>query len=186
MNTDKQQRGGKPVLIVIDVQNDVMEDAHDAQGVLNRIARMVTHAHASGMPVVYVQHEDEWMEPGSRGWEIRTEVAPSGGDPAVHKHYPDAFADTDFEETLDRLGIGELVLSGAQSDGCVRATLHRALAEGYDVTLVADAHTTSDREYQGVLIPAEMSVTQLNASAPWVLYPAVTSRVVNHDEILAR
>jgi len=186
MNADKQERGGKTALVVIDVQNDVLEEAWDASGVVGRIAQLITHARACDIPVMYVQHEDEWMAPGSAGWQIRAEIAPAQGEPVVHKHYPDSFADTDFEETLERLGIGELVITGAQSDGCVRATLHRALAEGYDVTLVSDAHTTSDREYQGVLIPADLSVTQLNASAPWVLYPGVTSRVATHEEILAR
>jgi hypothetical protein len=43
------------------------------------------------------------------------------------------------------LGVGRLVVVGAQADWCVRSTLHGALARGYDATLVGDAHTTEDQ-----------------------------------------
>ena len=49
------------------------------------------------------------------------------------------------EELVRRLaerGVGRLVVTGAQTDACVRSTLHGAFVRGYDVTLVADAHTT--------------------------------------------
>jgi nicotinamidase-related amidase len=186
MRQDLKDRGGKSALVVIDVQNDVVADGHDVDGVVSRIGKLLEHARNSDIPVIYVQHEDEWMAPGSEAWQIRAEIAPRDGEPVIAKRYPDSFAETDFAETLDRLGIGELVITGAQSDACVRATLYRALRDGYDVTLVSDAHTTSDREYNGTVIPAELVVAHVNAASPWVQYPNVTSTVVTHEDILAR
>lgn len=185
MRQELQVRGGKTALLVIDVQHDVVEDGFDSQGVVERIASVVDAARAAGTPVVYIQHEDEWMTPGSEGWHIRPEVAPIVGEPIVAKRYPDSFVATTLAETLASLGVGHLIVTGAQSDACVRATSHRALIEGYDVTLVSDAHTTSGRDFSGVTISAEQNVAQVNAAAPWILYPDTTSSLATSDEVIA-
>ena len=85
MKHELQERGGTTVLLVIDVQNAVVEDGFDSQGVVERIGKVVDAARATGLPIVYVQHEDEWMTPGSGGWHIRPEVAPVVGEPIVAK-----------------------------------------------------------------------------------------------------
>jgi len=185
MRQDLQERGGATALLVIDVQDAVVEDGFDSQGVVERIGRVVDAARAAGTPVIYIQHEDEWMTPGTEGWHIRPEVAPVVGEPLVAKRYPDAFAETELADTLSGLGVGHLIVTGAQSDGCIRATSHRALMEGYDVTLVSDAHTTSEREFNGVTVTAEQNVAQVNAAAPWILYPNTTSSLATSDEVIA-
>ncbi len=185
MNQELQERGGRTVLLVIDVQNAVVEDGFDSQGVVERIGKVVDAARATSLPIVYVQHEDEWMTPGSEGWHIRPEVAPVVGEPIVAKRYPDSFVETTLPETLAGLGAGHLIIAGAQSDACIRATSHRALLEGYDVTLVSNAHTTSEREFGGVTVTAEQNVAQVNAAAPWILYPHTTSALATHDEVIA-
>jgi nicotinamidase-related amidase len=125
------------------------------------------------------------MTPGSEGWHIRPEVAPIVGEPIVAKRYPDSFVETNLAETLSALGAGHLIIAGAQSDACIRSTSHRALIEGYDVTLISDAHTTSEQEFGGVTIAAEQNVAQVNAAAPWIRYPNTTSALATHDEIIA-
>ena len=57
----------------------------------------------------------------------------------MHKTFPDSFEDTDLEEVLAKAGVGRLVVAGAQTDECIRSTIHGAFARGYDVTLVGDA-----------------------------------------------
>ncbi len=180
-----QERGGHTALLVIDVQNAVVEDGFDSPGVVERIGKVVDAARGAGLPIVYVQHEDEWMTPGSEGWHIRPEVAPVVGDPIVAKRYPDSFVETTLAETLAALGAGRLIIAGAQSDACIRATSHRALIEGYDVTLVSDGHTTSEREFGGVTVTAEQNVAQVNAAAPWILYPGTTSALATHEDVIA-
>ncbi|MDQ3443757.1 MAG: isochorismatase family protein, partial [Chloroflexota bacterium] len=83
MRQELQERGGTSVLLVIDVQNAVVENGFDTQAVVERIGRVVDAARTAGTPIVYVQHEDEWMTPGSEGWHIRPEVAPIVGEPIV-------------------------------------------------------------------------------------------------------
>jgi len=185
MRQELQERGGTSVLLVIDVQNAVVENGFDTHAVVERIGRVVYAARTAGTPIVYVQHEDEWMTPGSEGWHIRPEVAPIVGEPIVAKRYPDSFVETNLAETLSALGAGHLIIAGAQSDACIRSSSHRALIEGYDVTLISDAHTTSEQEFGGVTIAAEQNVAQVNAAAPWIRYPNTTSALATHDEIIA-
>lgn len=125
------------------------------------------------------------MGASTEGWKIRSEIAPEASDPVIHKRYPDAFADTALEAALAERGIGNLVLTGAQSDCCVRATTYRALSEGYDVTLVSDCHTTEDAEFAGTVIPSELIVAHVNSRSPWIIYPDTTSNLATHDEIIA-
>ena len=65
-------------------------------------------------------------------------------EPLVQKAYGDSFEETDLESVLAERGIGRLVVAGAQTDECIRSTLHGAIVRGYDATLVGDAHTTED------------------------------------------
>ena len=81
---------------------------------------------------------------GSEAWQIVPELAPGAAEPLVEKHYGDSFEDTTLETVLSGLGVGRLVVVGAQTDACIRSTLHGALVRGYDATLVSDAHTTED------------------------------------------
>jgi nicotinamidase-related amidase len=187
MNEAYRERGGKTALLVIDLQVGVVADGHDRDGVVTRLGKVIDAARTAEVPVVYVQHEEpEYpsMMPGGEDWHIVPEVAPLEGEPIVAKRYPDSFVETTLEETLAKLGVGHLIVTGAQSDGCVRATTYRALAEGYDVTLVSDAHTTSGRECGGVTVSAEQNVAHVNAATPWILYPGTTSRVLPHTDVI--
>ena len=100
----------------------------------------------------------------------------------VTKTFNDSFAETSLRETLDRLGIGHLVITGAATDWCVRATTIRALVEGFDMTLVEDAHTTGDSEFdltdgEKVPISAKQVIAHTNMFLCWATYPRVTSTI---------
>jgi nicotinamidase-related amidase len=138
----------KTALVVIDVQNDVVAQAHDRDTVVANIAALVDKARAAEVDVVWVQHHSEGLPQGSDGWQYVPELAMAETEPVVHKRYGDSFEDTDLEDVLAARGVGRLVVAGAQTDMCIRSTLHGAIVRGYDATLVADAHTTEDlREY---------------------------------------
>ena len=140
-------------LIVIDVQNGVVDGAHDRDAVVANIASLVDRAREASVPVVWVAHSSEHMPVDSDAWHYVAELVPEEAEPLVHKRYPDSFEDTDLESVLAERGIGSLVVSGAQTDECVRSTLHGAIARGYDATLVADAHTTEDLSDYGAPTP---------------------------------
>jgi len=140
-------------LLVIDVQNGVVAQAHERDAVIANIASLVDRARVEEVPVVWVQHSADDLTPGSEEWAYVRELVPSDGEPVVHKRYGDSFEDTDLETVLSGLGVGRLVVTGAQSDACIRSTLHGAITRGYDATLVGDAHTTEDLSSYGAPTP---------------------------------
>jgi nicotinamidase-related amidase len=140
-------------LVVIDVQNDVMTGTHDRDGVIANIATLVEKARAADVPVVWVQHSDEGMPKGSDGWRYVAELTQDDSEPVVHKEYGDAFEGTDLEAVLGERKVGRLIVAGAQTDECIRSTLHGAVVRGYDATLVSDAHTTEDLSQWGAPSP---------------------------------
>lgn len=149
---------GRPhtALVVIDVQNGVVADAYDRDAVVSNIASLVNKARREKVPVVWVQHSSEELERDSEQWQIVSELDPASSEPLVEKKYGDSFEDTSLESVLDGLGVGRLVVVGAQTDACIRSTLHGAFARGYDATLVSDAHTTEDLSQWGAPPPGQV------------------------------
>ncbi|HSV66700.1 MAG TPA: isochorismatase family protein, partial [Mycobacteriales bacterium] len=122
-------------LLVVDVQNGVVEGAHERDAVVANVSSLVERARRGRVPVVWVQHSDGQLVRGSDDWRIVPELAPGDTEPLVEKHYGDSFEDTTLEAVLSGLGVGRLVLVGAQTDACIRSTLHGAFVRGYDATL---------------------------------------------------
>jgi nicotinamidase-related amidase len=143
-------------LLVVDVQDDVLAGTHARDTVVANVGSLVERARREQVPVIWVQHSDEHMVRGSDGWRIVAELAPGDAEPLVEKHYGDCFEDSTLESVLAGLGVGRLVVVGAQTDACIRATLHGALVRGYDATLVSDAHTTEDLTAWGAPPPDQV------------------------------
>ncbi|WP_196987315.1 cysteine hydrolase family protein [Caenimonas aquaedulcis] len=152
----------RSALLVIDVQNDVVATAWMRTQVISNIAELVRKARAAGTPVVWVQHSDDWLPAGSEPWQIVPELQPLPGEPRIGKHFRSSFEETTLDALLEELRVGRLFICGAQTNFCVRHTTHAAIERGYDVTLVADAHTTSDEPWQSRVIPAASIVDELN------------------------
>ena len=130
-------------LLIVDLQEKVVRGAPRRDEVVVNVGRLVTQARRLEVPVVWVQDEEN-LVPGSTDWQIVAELTPEDGEPRIAKVYGDSFEDTVLEETLAGLAVGRLYVVGAQSDACIRATVHGAMTRGYDVILVSDAHTTED------------------------------------------
>jgi len=143
-------------LLVIDVQVGVVEGAHERDTVVAAIGRLVDKARQEQVPVVWVQHSDEQLTRGGDDWPIVPELTPGAAEPLVEKHYGDAFEETTLEAVLSGLEVGRLVVVGAQTDACIRSTLHGAVVRGYDATLVSDAHTTEDQTEWGAPPPEQV------------------------------
>ncbi|MET8575901.1 cysteine hydrolase family protein [Streptomyces sp. NPDC005012] len=172
----------KSGLLVIDVQNDVVAKAHERDAVVGAIGALVEKARAELVPVVWVRHHDEGMPAGGDGWQIVPELRPAEGEPVVEKEYGDSFEDTPLETVLAERGVGRVFVTGAQTDMCVRSTLHGALARGYDAMLVADAHTTEDLSQWGAPEPAEV-IAHTNLYWSYQKAPGRTAGTVESKEI---
>jgi nicotinamidase-related amidase len=169
-------------LLVIDVQNCVVEHAHERDAVVANIASLVDQARRDRIPVVWVQHSDEEIVRGSEGWRIVAELTPRDTEPVVEKNHGDAFEATTLEEALSGLGVGRLVVTGAETDACVRSTIHGGFARGYDVTLVGDAHTTGDKSAWGAPGPGEV-IAHTNLYWNYQTAPGRTAEVVETKNV---
>jgi nicotinamidase-related amidase len=143
-------------LLVVDVQNGVVAGAHERGAVVANISTLVERARQDETPVIWVQQTDERLAEGSDDWQIVSELTPDESEPVIEKQYADSFEETTLETTLSGLGVGRLVVVGASTDECIRATLHGAVVRGYDATLVSDAHTTEDNSAWGAPPPDQV------------------------------
>jgi len=136
-------------LVVIDMQNAVIANAHRRDDVLRVVGTLVERARDACVPVLWVRHTDDELQAGSEAWRFAGEICPAPAEAIIEKRYRDAFDDTALGDVLSTLAVGRLIVVGAQTDMCIRSTLHGAIVRGYDALLVADAHTTDDRTQAG-------------------------------------
>ena len=169
-------------LLVVDVQNRAVEGAHERDAVVANVASLVEKARREQVPVVWVQHSDEGLVRGSDGWQIVPELTPNDAEPLVEKSYGDSFEDTALETVLAGLEVGRLVVAGAQTDACIRSTLHGAFARGYDATLVSDAHTTEDQTAWGAP-PPEQVIAHTNLYWTYQTAPGRTAGTVETENV---
>jgi nicotinamidase-related amidase len=169
-------------LIVIDVQNGVVAGNYERDAVVANVGRLVDKARQEGVPVVWVQHNDEGLARGSEEWLIVPELSPDDAEPLIEKSYGDSFEDTNLEDVLAGLGVGRLVVAGAQTDACIRSTLHGAFTRGYDATLVGDAHTTEDGTQWGAP-PPDQVIAHTNLYWKYHAAPGRTAGTVQTSEV---
>ncbi len=150
-------------LLIIDTQVGLIEPAYRGKEVLDNINVLLAQARTSHTPVIYVQHDGpkgHGLEVGTPAWSISPAIAPQEGDLIVHKRASDSFYDTMLKQKLEAQGIQHLVVVGGATEYCVDTTIRRATVEGYDVTLVSDAHTTDD--YDEAVLTAAQRIAYLN------------------------
>jgi nicotinamidase-related amidase len=172
----------KTALLVIDVQTGVVAGAPKRDAVVANVGNLVEKARRERVPVVWVQHSDEGLARGSDNWRIVPELAPGDAEPLVEKNYGDSFEATTLETVLSGLGVGRLVVVGAQTDACVRSTLHGAFVRGYDTTLVSDAHTTEDQTAWGAP-PPEQVIAHTNLYWKYQTAPGRTAGTVETKDV---
>jgi len=165
--------------IVVDTQRAVVAKAFETERVVGNILAAEKRAREAGCPVVWVQHVDENLVEGSDAWSLAQGLEPKEGDILVSKRYNSSFEDTGLDETLRGLGVKRVVLAGAATNWCIRATAYGVLERGYDLVLASDAHTTKNLDVGGGrVIPAESLIAELNVGLGNVEYPGRTSRAV--------
>jgi nicotinamidase-related amidase len=169
-------------LLVVDVQNKVVAGAHERDAVVARIAALADKARADGAAVIWVQHVSDELPHGTEAWKIVPELRPDAKETVIEKRYGDAFEDTDLESRLADLKVARLIVVGAQTDACIRSTLHGALVRGYDVTLVRDAHTTEDLTAYG-MPPPDKVIAHTNMYWAYETAPGRTAGAVKADAV---
>jgi nicotinamidase-related amidase len=169
-------------LLVIDVQNGVVAGNHERDTVVANVGSLVDKARQQEIPLIWVQHNDDDLVEGNEAWQIVPELAPDESEPVVQKRYGDSFEDSSLESILADLRVGRLVVAGAQTDACIRSTLHGALARGYDAILVKDAHTTEDQTPWGAP-PPELVIAHTNLYWTHQTAPGRTAGTVETKDV---
>jgi nicotinamidase-related amidase len=178
------REGNKPVLLVVDVQVGVMNESWDAVRIIRNVSRVVERARAQGVPVIWVQHSGKDLPEGSPAWRWVPELEPANGEPLIHKRFNSSFEQTTLEDELAKRGATHVVLAGAATNWCIRATAYGALDRGYDLTLVEDAHTTGTIELgNGVRIEAANVIQELNIAMTWLSYPGRANGTATAEEV---
>lgn len=178
------REGNKEVLLVVDVQVGVMQNAWDSPRIIKNIGVAVEKARRSSVPIIWVQHSDNELVYNSPDWKLVPELSPAEDEIQIHKQFNSSFEQTPLEETLARLGVTHIVLAGAATNWCIRATAYSALDRGYDLTLIKDAHTTETLEIEnGIRIEAVNVIRELNIAMTWLSYPNRTNSTVSVDDI---
>lgn len=182
MKTDQASR--KAALVVVDMQVGVLANAWDAARVIENVALAVERARTERVPVVWVQHSDEELPKNSALWQLVPELVPAEGDSGIHKHFNSSFEQTDLEAVLAELEVTHLILAGAATNWCIRATAHGALERGYDLTLVNDGHTTVTVELEdGMVLEAASLIKELNIAMQWLDYPGRKNNTVTAQQL---
>ena len=138
----------KTAVLIIDVQQGLCEGegkAFDCEGVITRINQVTRKARDAGALVIFIQHESRsgYLEHGTAAWQLATGLEISTSDIRVRKTTPDSFLRTNLEDVLRDHGVQSVVVCGMHTEFCVDTTTRRALALGYPVTLIEDAHTSA-------------------------------------------
>ncbi|HSH02224.1 MAG TPA: isochorismatase family cysteine hydrolase [Anaerolineae bacterium] len=174
----------KSVLLVVDAQVGVVAEAWDRERIVGNMVVAVEKARASGVPVIWVQHMSEELVRGEADWELVAGLAVAEGERRIDKMFNSSFEETPLAGMLTELGVNHIVLAGAATNWCIRATAYGALERGYDVTLVKDGHTTDTIELEnGLKIEAEQMIHDLNIAMKWLAYAQRVNDAVGVAEL---
>jgi nicotinamidase-related amidase len=174
------REGNKAVLLVVDVQVGVMQNAWDAKRIIANIVLAVEKARDQKIPVIWIQHSGDGLDYDSQDWQIVPELVPNQDEIHIYKQFNSSFEKTYLDDILAQLGATHIVLVGAATNWCIRATAFGALDRGYDLTLVKDAHTTEPLEFESSkTIEAENIIRELNVAMTWLSYPERVNRTAS-------
>lgn len=161
---------GRSAVVVIDTQVAIARNCTHAARTIETMARLVDRARGANVPVIWVQDEDGLVR-GSDDWQLAPPLAAADSEHRIYKRHWDAFVDTDLAGYLEGEGVSHLLIAGAHTDYCIRTTGLRAASEGFDVTIVGDAHMTGDSVIGDETLTASAIVAHTNLYFAGLRYP---------------
>lgn len=168
-NEQNQSRMG---LLVVDVQNGVIQSFYKKEQVVENIRLMLSKARAASVPIIWVQHSSEELIKDTNEWKIEASLTPGMDDYFIEKFFNSAYERTTLNALIKQLDLSKIVLVGAATNWCIRATVYATLERGYDLCLISDAHTTESLDYgNGHVIEAKDIILELNTTVKWLEYP---------------
>lgn len=152
----------KSALLVIDMQLGPIWNTYKKEETFKVIQQMISKAEAEGVDIFYIQYEDpknDMLKKGTPFWQFAPGITPREKDVIIQKNAADSFYETKLHEELQNRRITHLTVVGVRTEYCVDTTCRRALSLGYQVTLIAEGHTTVDDVF-----PAQQIIEHHNSN----------------------
>lgn len=152
-------RGSRPAIVIVDFSYGFTDTAYptaaDMSVEIARTRRLAEVARARGFPIIYTTIAYQpweieilpWLRKatgmkallaGSRLVEIDVATGVEPGDPVIVKHGASAFHGTNLAAMLTAQGVDTVIVTGATTSGCVRATVVDAVQSGFIVLVPRD------------------------------------------------
>ena len=160
--------GRRPALVVIDMTLGFTDPesplACDLEGPISEIQKLLDAARRAGIPIAFTtvayRGSDKLtaaafidkvpalltLEAGTRWAEIDPRIAPRETEPVLNKLFASGFFGTGLSSLLTAAGVDTLIITGASTSGCVRATAVDALQYGFRPVVPREA--VGDRNEQ--------------------------------------
>ena len=141
----RKRNMGNIALIVIDIQNDITKNY---KKIIDRINRAIDWAVAEDMHIIYIKHNNlsagtRTFKPGTKGAELVPEMKVVSDNIFV-KTKSNALTSEEFAEFIEKNGIKEFYVAGADATACVKSTCFNMSKTGYTVHVISDCVTSYD------------------------------------------
>lgn len=145
-------KNGK-ALLIIDMQKGSFTPKtprFDTDGVVIRINKLASMFRELNFPVIFIQHDGTGtgaFEKNTTPWENLDELIAKPHDILIDKYANDVFYKTGLQSKLMELQVSDLFITGCATDFCVASAIQSALTKDYNITVVADGHTSGERPH---------------------------------------
>jgi nicotinamidase-related amidase len=164
--TNKKRNGDsmKKALVMIDVQNDYFKEGrmalHSPEQALANINKLEASFIEKQLPIIYIQHINDqeaadFFERGTKGVLLHEQLKTTHSSIIIEKHFPNSFIETNLKETLDSLGVQQVIITGMMTHMCIDSTTRASKELGYQPILISDATATKALTFEAHEIPAE-------------------------------
>lgn len=137
----------KKALVIIDIQNDITKNYKD---IIDNINKAIDWAVNNDVYVVYIRHEN--LSDGTRTFKHNTRGVELVSDLKIvsenvfTKYKGNALSSEGFADFIDKNGIDEFYITGADAIACVKSTCYNLSKANYKVNVLSDCVTSYDKK----------------------------------------
>jgi nicotinamidase-related amidase len=137
----------KKALVIIDIQNDITKNY---KGIIDNINKSIDWAVNNDIHVVYIRHENlspgtRTLKPNTRGAELASDLKIASNN-VFTKYKGNVLSSEEFADFINKNGINDFYLAGADATACVKSTCYNLLKSNYKVNVLSDCITSWDKK----------------------------------------
>lgn len=135
----------KTALVVVDLQNDITKNY---KKIIGQVNAAIDWAVTEDMHVIYIRHynlseKTRTFKPDTKGSELVPELSVVSEN-IFEKSKASALTSEAFADFIEKTGIEEFYITGADATGCVKSTSYNLVKAGYKVHVISDCITSYD------------------------------------------